>query len=161
MKKVIVFGAFDNLHEGHIHMLKEAKEYGDFLIVVVGRDAVVTQVKGKKPVYSEDERLAQVEKLNIADKVRLAAEGDDRYRTIAEEKPDIVALGFSQRRRAMTDTGPLPKKNPTLLPWDSAKGRLWTNCPMRLKNMCKSFAFSRTVRKYLMKISNHWNNNFL
>lgn len=97
MKKVIVFGAFDNLHEGHIHMLREAKEYGDFLIVVVGRDVIVTQVKGKKPVYSEDERLAQVEQLNIADKVRLAAEGDDRYRTIAEEKPDIVALGFSQR----------------------------------------------------------------
>jgi cytidyltransferase-like protein len=97
MKKVIVFGAFDNLHEGHIHMLKEAKEYGDFLIAVVGRDEIVTQVKGKKPVYSEDERLAQVEKLNIADKVRLAAAGDDRYRTIAEEKPDIVALGFSQR----------------------------------------------------------------
>jgi len=97
MKKVIVFGAFDNLHEGHIHMLREAKEYGDFLIVVVGRDEIVTQVKGRKPVYSEEERRAHVEKLNIADKVRLAAEGDDRYQTIAEEKPDIIALGYNQR----------------------------------------------------------------
>ena len=97
MKKVIVFGSFDNLHEGHVHMLKEAKEYGDFLVVVVGRDEIVAQVKGKKPAYSEEERLSQVEKLNIADKVRLAAEGDDRYRTIAEEQPDIVALGYNQR----------------------------------------------------------------
>ena len=38
MKKVMTFGSFDVLHKGHEHYLKEAKSYGDYLIVVVARD---------------------------------------------------------------------------------------------------------------------------
>lgn len=95
MKKVIVFGTFDILHPGHIHMLKEAKEYGDYLIAVVARDSVVCEVKGRKPVNDEITRMKNIEALKIADKVRLGCL-DDRYRAIAEEKPDIVALGYDQ-----------------------------------------------------------------
>lgn len=77
-------------------MLKEAKEYGDFLIVVVARDSTVCSVKGKKPLHSEQERLDAIEKTGLADKVRLGCI-DDHYQAIAEEKPDIVALGYDQR----------------------------------------------------------------
>ena len=48
MKKVMVFGTFDIIHPGHIHLLKEAKEYGDFLIAVIGRDATVCKGAGSK-----------------------------------------------------------------------------------------------------------------
>jgi FAD synthetase len=98
MKKirVIVFGTFDLLHPGHLHLLKEAKEYGDYLIVVVARDNTVEEVKGKNAVNDEEARLENIKKLNIADKVRLGYL-DDRYKVIAEENPDIIALGYDQK----------------------------------------------------------------
>jgi cytidyltransferase-like protein len=98
MTKVIVFGTFDIIHPGHIHLLKEAKEYGDFLIVVVARDDTVCVVKGKAPYYNEGERVNHIVDLNIADKVILGClDPDDRYKVIADEKPDIIALGYDQK----------------------------------------------------------------
>lgn len=96
MKKVIVFGTFDIVHPGHLHMLKEAKEYGDFLIAVVARDLVVCKIKGKEPKNNESIRLDYIQKLGIADKVRLGCL-DDHYQAIAEEEPDIIALGYDQK----------------------------------------------------------------
>ncbi len=96
MKKVMVFGTFDILHPGHTHMLKEAKEYGDYFVVVVSRDETVCQLKGKPPKNSENLRLKQVEALGIADKVRLGCL-DDKHQAVKEEDPDIVAIGYDQK----------------------------------------------------------------
>lgn len=38
MVKVITYGTFDVLHEGHIRLLKRAKALGDYLIVGVTGD---------------------------------------------------------------------------------------------------------------------------
>ena len=96
MKKVIVFGTFDILHPGHVHMLKEAKEYGDLLVVVVARDETVCNVKGKKPIYDEKTRTQNLQRLKIADKIRLGCLGD-KYEVLRDENPDIVALGYDQK----------------------------------------------------------------
>ena len=96
MKTVLVFGTFDILHAGHIHMLSEAKTYGDYLTVVVSRDDTTTQVKGDRPVFEEKDRLKSIEGTGIADKVRLGNLGEDKYKVIAEENPDIIALGYDQ-----------------------------------------------------------------
>jgi len=96
MKKVMVFGTFDIIHPGHINMFQQAKEYGDFLVVVVARDITVCAVKKKPSQFTEDIRLENIKKLNIADVVRLGCI-DDHYRAIADEKPDVIALGYDQR----------------------------------------------------------------
>lgn len=96
MKKVLVFGTFDIVHAGHIHMLKEAKEYGDYLVIVVSRDDITAQVKGALPIFNEHTRLQQVTDLGIGDRVRLGNLGEDRYKVIGEEQPDIIALGYDQ-----------------------------------------------------------------
>jgi cytidyltransferase-like protein len=101
MKKVLVFGTFDIVHAGHIHMLREAKSYGDHLTVVVSRNDTATQVKGVPPIFSEQTRVQDIQALNIADKVRLGNLGENRYKVIAEENPDIIALGYDQE--AFTD----------------------------------------------------------
>ena len=97
MKKVIVFGTFDIIHPGHIHLLKEAKEYGDFLIAVIARDKTVTEIKGRPPRNSESIRLKNMEDLKLIDKVILG-ELEDKYKAIAEEKRDIIALGYDQKK---------------------------------------------------------------
>ena len=39
MKKVITYGTYDLLHQGHINLLKRAKALGDYLIVGVTNDS--------------------------------------------------------------------------------------------------------------------------
>lgn len=55
-KKVFVSGCYDLLHGGHIAFFKTASQYGD-LYVSLGRDENLLFLKGKKPVFSEEERL--------------------------------------------------------------------------------------------------------
>jgi cytidyltransferase-like protein len=55
-KKVLVSGCYDLLHGGHIAFFKAASEYGK-LYVSIGRDDNIFNLKGKKPYFSEQERL--------------------------------------------------------------------------------------------------------
>jgi len=94
--KVMVFGTFDILHEGHLQMLKEAKQLGDHLIVVVARDVTVKEVKGSQPLNNENIRIARLEESSLPHTVRLGNQGD-KHTVVSEEKPDIIALGYDQR----------------------------------------------------------------
>ncbi len=95
MKKVLVFGAFDLLHPGHISLFEQAKKYGDVLAVVVGRDSTIEEVKGKKPKYNEQQRMKAVNESPYVDEVYLGNE-EDKYSIIESIKPDIICLGYDQ-----------------------------------------------------------------
>lgn len=95
MKKVMCFGTFDVLHEGHRFYLTEARKLGDYLVVVVARDDTVKEVKKRQPLHSENERVRQLQQLGIADKVVLGNSGD-KLRVVEEEKPSIICLGYDQ-----------------------------------------------------------------
>ena len=112
MVKVLVFGTFDGLHEGHLDFFRQAKEYGDFLIVVVARDSTVKRVKKRGPKYNEQERLKSVltnrpplcgatgvpagPARELVNEARLGNEGNNPYKVIEEIKPDIICLGYDQ-----------------------------------------------------------------
>ena len=57
--KVFVSGCYDLLHSGHVAFFKEASQYGD-LYVGIGSDATIKELKNRKTVYSENERLYMV-----------------------------------------------------------------------------------------------------
>ncbi len=96
MIKVLITGTFDIIHPGHLHLFKQARALGDFLVAVLARDQNVLKIKGQKPYFNEQQRLANLQKLNLADKIIL---GDlsDPYRRILEEDPGVIALGYDQQ----------------------------------------------------------------
>jgi len=96
MVKVMAFGSFDILHEGHKHYLREAKSRGDELIVIVARDENIKKFKGNKPTHNENYRLAQVKKLSFIDEAVLGNK-EDIFKVLEEYKPDIICLGYDQK----------------------------------------------------------------
>jgi cytidyltransferase-like protein len=69
-KKVFVSGCFDILHSGHIAFLKEASQFGD-LYVGLGSDKTISDLKGRKTINSEDERLYMLEALSCVHNVSI------------------------------------------------------------------------------------------
>ncbi|MGC8546764.1 MAG: adenylyltransferase/cytidyltransferase family protein [Thermoplasmata archaeon] len=94
MVRVMATGVFDILHPGHLHFLREAKEMGDELVVVVARDSVAEKMK-RKPFIPENIRLAMVSSLKPVDLAILGVEGNI-YDILNLVRPDILALGYDQ-----------------------------------------------------------------
>jgi len=87
MKKVVITsGYFNPLHIGHINLIREAKNLGDFLVVIVNNDEQV-RLKGSIPFMSEQERVEIVKALRYADEVILSI---DKDRTVAESIKSIA-----------------------------------------------------------------------
>ncbi|MBN1780346.1 adenylyltransferase/cytidyltransferase family protein [bacterium] len=55
-KKVMVSGCYDLLHGGHVAFFKTASQFGD-LYVAVGTDENLQLLKGKRPHFSQEERI--------------------------------------------------------------------------------------------------------
>lgn len=93
--QTIVFtnGCFDLLHEGHLHLLKEAKKLGDILIVGINDDASVKRLKGeKRPIEALEVRTRKLMDLENVDYVVPFSE-DTPLHLIEQIKPDILVKG--------------------------------------------------------------------
>ena len=67
MKKVFVSGCFDLLHSGHVAFFEEAAKHGE-LYVGIGSDNTIYNLKGRKTVNTEQERLYMIKALKaVAD----------------------------------------------------------------------------------------------
>jgi FAD synthetase len=95
MTRVLAFGTFDVFHPGHEYFLKQAKSYGDELVVVVARDSTVRALKKKEPLHDESSRLKVISELFYVDDAFLG-HVDDKYKVIEELRPDVICLGFDQ-----------------------------------------------------------------
>ena len=76
---VIVSGYFNPLHKGHIESLQQAKELGNYLIVIVNND-YQRELKGSQEFQKEDERLLIVSNLKMVDEVILSVDIDRTVR---------------------------------------------------------------------------------
>ena len=55
MIKILVNGAFDLLHRGHLDLLNEAKLIGDYLLVALDTDKRIGKAKGPdRPINNQD-----------------------------------------------------------------------------------------------------------
>jgi cytidyltransferase-like protein len=69
MQKVMVFGVFDGLHDGHREFLRHARGHGDYLIAVVTPDHIVHELKGRVPDEHEGDRIEKLWLEGLADRV--------------------------------------------------------------------------------------------
>ena len=91
----MIFGTFDIFHKGHENFLKQAKQYGDYLIVIIARDKTVLKIKGKLPRNNERKRLKVIGESKLADKAVLGSLSD-KYKVIEKFKPNVICLGYDQ-----------------------------------------------------------------
>ncbi|MEX2054572.1 MAG: adenylyltransferase/cytidyltransferase family protein [Candidatus Andersenbacteria bacterium] len=129
MTKVIAFGAFDPLHEGHKDFLRQAKELGEYLIVVVAHDDAVRAYKKREPHLIETERAAQVRTLPDVDEAIVGPTSVDPYHVLGQLEFDIIAMGFNQQpsdefvRRALDERGKQSVKIIRLKPYQPERYR--------------------------------------
>lgn len=96
----IVFcsGCYDILQSGHPVFFNQCKQFGDILVVGVGRDTVITALKGpSRPVNPENNRLYLLAALQDVDYAVLndttVEEGKIDFRSILERlQPDVFVL---------------------------------------------------------------------
>ena len=93
MKKVITYGTYDLLHQGHINLLRRAKELGDYLIVGVTSDSF-DRGRGKLNVRNNVlERVEAVKATGYADEVIIEDYVGQKIDDIQKYNVDIFAIG--------------------------------------------------------------------
>lgn len=93
MKKVITYGTYDLLHQGHINLLQRAKNLGDYLIVGVTTDNFDLE-RGKLNVCeSVMQRIEAVRRTGLADEIIIEEYVGQKIDDIRRYGIDIFAIG--------------------------------------------------------------------
>lgn len=93
MKKVITYGTFDLLHEGHYRLLERAKALGDYLIVGVTSEAY-DKARGKLNVVdSLATRIENVKKTGFADEIIVEESQGQKVQDVKKYQIDIFTVG--------------------------------------------------------------------
>lgn len=90
MNKIYTCFCTDVIHEGHLNILKKAKEYGSVIVGVLADEAMVRF--NRFPTISLQERIKLVEQTGLASEIIVQQE--IKYdKVLAEVKPDYVIHG--------------------------------------------------------------------
>jgi cytidyltransferase-like protein len=108
MPTVLVSGCYDLLHAGHIAFFREAASYGK-LYVSVGSDRNIELLKGKRPVFSEAERLYIVKAIRYVEDAFIGSGTGmlDFEPDLRRLKPDFLIVnedGHTEEKRALCES---------------------------------------------------------
>ena len=95
-KTGMVFGVFDGLHDGHKHLLIEAKKFCEKLVVVVTLDTVVSILKNHPPKYSYEERAEAIADFNPDFIIVPSDPTLGGWNILDRHQPDMIFLGYDQ-----------------------------------------------------------------
>lgn len=98
---VFTNGCFDILHEGHLYTLKEAKKYGQLLILGLNSDASVSRLKGAdRPINPWQERASALIARTVVDVVIKFTE-DTPISLIKSLRPNVITKGGDYKMEEM------------------------------------------------------------
>lgn len=93
---VLAGGCFDIIHKGHFEFLKNAKEEGDVLIILLESDETVRKLKGStRPINSQLSRAQTLENVTDITYIILLPplKTSLEYLSVVKQvKPDIIAI---------------------------------------------------------------------
>lgn len=93
--KRIVFtnGCFDLVHAGHISSFKQAREFGDVLVVGINSDVSIRHIKGEsRPIIDLQNRIKLLSAIRYIDYI-IPFEEDTPQSLIEQVKPDVLVKG--------------------------------------------------------------------
>jgi cytidyltransferase-like protein len=104
-KKIFVSGCYDMLHSGHVAFFQEASSLGD-LYVGLGSDQTMYDLKGRKTINTNAERLYMVKSIKFVKDAWINSGSGliDFEKEIRELKPDIFFVnedGFTPDKQAL------------------------------------------------------------
>lgn len=86
-------GSFDLMHAGHLHMIYEASQVADVLIIALNSDASIQKYKSvDRPIIPLDNRLQMMAALGFVTYVTWFDETDPR-RILSQIRPDVHVNG--------------------------------------------------------------------
>ena len=86
---VMTVGTFDTPHIGHANLLRQCETFGDTIVIGLNTDEFIERYKGKKPLFSYQEREDMLRALGYSI-VRNNGAGRE---CIIEVKPDVLVIG--------------------------------------------------------------------
>lgn len=93
MKKIVLtYGTFDLFHHGHENILKEAKKFGDYLIVGLSTDEF-NLVKGKVAHDTYEQRMQNLIASGLVDEVIPEVNWDQKVEDIKKNNVDVFVMG--------------------------------------------------------------------
>lgn len=106
-KKVFVSGCYDMLHSGHVAFFEEAARYGD-LYVSLGSDRTIFDLKGRRTINPENERLYMVKALRCVKEAWVSSGSGilDFEHELRELHPDIFFVntdGYTPVKKSLCD----------------------------------------------------------
>lgn len=106
MRRVLIFGTFDGVHEGHLAFLREARNRRGilrgtnaekvWLVAAVARDEVVRKLKGRRPRKDIGQRTKDLGQTGLVDEVISGDLDLGSWGVIGKAKPNVIALGYDQ-----------------------------------------------------------------
>ena len=95
-KIVLVGGAFDILHQGHIDFLRDMKSLGDILVIAVKTDMEVRDYKDlDRPIQNEDVRASIIDAIRYVDYTVIAPEPPPNFGP--DDEPPRMAVARALR----------------------------------------------------------------
>ncbi len=136
--KVFVSGCYDMLHSGHVAFFKQASQYGD-LYVGIGSDKTIEELKHRKTVYSNKERLYMVKAIRyVTDAFINSGSGMlDFLPTLDMVKPDIFVVnsdGGSEEKRKLCEERGIRYVELERIPDDGLEARSTTSLRQGVKS---------------------------
>lgn len=88
-------GTFDIPHLGHYNFFRKIKELWPncWLVVSLNTDEFIEKFKGKKPLFSYDERCRLLMRVEFINNIIPNSGGEDSRPAILSVRPDVIAIG--------------------------------------------------------------------
>jgi D-glycero-beta-D-manno-heptose 1-phosphate adenylyltransferase len=132
-KVVFTNGIFDILHQGHIELMRWARNLGDRLVVGINSDASARALKGEgRPINSQENRKAVLQALRFVDEVVIFEE-DKPSELIQQLHPAIVVKGGEWLADQVRDQDEIPSDIEVKI-FPLVKGYSSTNVIRRIRN---------------------------